>query len=692
MNNIIFDNTLITGGSGMVGSNINFGIKPTSNEMDVTSLLSINKYISNINNISCIIHLVAANLRESDSNVISAINLNIDGTTNMLNIAKSKNIPFVLISSGAVFSDEDKTQIFYETTETCPNSVYGHTKSSSEKISLLYDKTILIRTGWLFGGNQKLHIKFVESCINNLTLNQCVKASNDFYGSPTYVMDLIDEMKNLITESKFGIHHIINDGKACGYDIGLEICNFLKKDPTLIHSSRANIIPNSGPYRSATEVLGTSNLNKLRDWRIALCEYIGKYMHEQLQSSNKSWSNRETCRLCNSYNIETFFNLAPTPPANHFIKEIKYQEKIPLDIAICTDCKHIQLIQIVNPSLQYSNYFYVSSTSNVMINHLKSNVMEFVNSMNIDKSDNILEIGANDGVCVQHLLENGYTNIIGIDPAENINKRHSLPIICDFFGSSILDSFKTKYGEFAMIYSFHCCAHIENIQDVFRTIYELLNKDGVFIMEVGYFYEVFKNKSFDTIYHEHIDYHTCSAMKRFAEFNNMVLFDIKKNNIQGGSVQFYISKDTTHKIETSVYATIEQEYAMGIFNKPNLLSWKSTVLLNGRDIKYILTSFVENGKRIAGYGASAKSTTFLHQYNLSNKLIDFIIDDNIYKHNYYTPGLHIPINPITIMDTEKVDYILILSWNFTNEIIKKLQPYIKNGIRIIVPFPDIRIL
>jgi 2-polyprenyl-3-methyl-5-hydroxy-6-metoxy-1,4-benzoquinol methylase len=119
-----------------------------------------------------------------------------------------------------------------------------------------------------------------------------------------------------------------------------------------------------------------------------------------------------------------------------------------------------------------------------MTNHLKSSVDSFVNELNILKTDCILEIGANDGVCVKHLLANGFVNIIGIDPASNINKRHNLPIICDFFGSNVLNHFQERYTPFKLIYSFHCCAHIENIQDVFETIYKLLDENGTFVMEV----------------------------------------------------------------------------------------------------------------------------------------------------------------------------------------------------------------
>jgi dTDP-4-dehydrorhamnose reductase/SAM-dependent methyltransferase len=688
-------NSLITGSTGMIGNNINFGYRPCSKTMDITDEISIENYISNLKDISCIIHLAAINLRDSENNPSKSINININGTINMLKVAMKLNIPFILISSGAVFSSTNQNNKFNENCKMCPNCIYGFTKESSERVALLYNKTILIRTGWLFGGHQKTHYKFVETSINNLLTNTPFYASNNFLGSPTYVMDLIDQMKYLINNSKYGIHHVVNNGIGTGYDIALKIAETMDKDIDLIKSVDSQSIPNAGPPRSYSEVLETIyDYNILRPWEEALEEYVNNYLFKINQYKNKNikinkeWSNRITCRLCNSYDLELFLTLESTPSANHFVKNRIKQNKIPLELAKCKNCHHIQLLQIIDPSFLYSEYLYVSSTSNTMTKHLQDNVMNFIIELQIDKNDNILEIGANDGVCIKQLLDNGFNNIIGIDPAININKRHNLPIICDFFGSHTLNILKNK--SFKLIYAFHCCAHIENIQDVFKTIYNLLDENGVFIMEVGYFYQVFKNNLFDVIYHEHIDYHTCLSMQQFCNKNNLILYKIKENNIQGGSIQFYISKNKI--IDKSINENINKEKEIELFNIINLQKWKNNIINCGKDINYILNSFILNGKKIIGYGASAKSTTFLHQFKLSHYLIKYIIDDNIYKQNMFTPGLHIPITSINILDTENFDYIIILSCNFVDEIIKRLEKYRNKGLRIIIPFPEIKII
>uniref|UniRef100_A0A6C0APD6 RmlD-like substrate binding domain-containing protein n=1 Tax=viral metagenome TaxID=1070528 RepID=A0A6C0APD6_9ZZZZ len=699
MNSINLENAIITGGSGMVGLNILFGKKPSSQELNVTNTDQVNEYFDKHKGISCIIHLVALNLRDSEKDPIKAIDTNINGTTNMLNIAKKLNIPFIFVSSGAVFSSFNSNMKFCETDQPSPNCIYGSTKHAAEKIALSYDKTILIRTGWLFGGNQKSHYKFVEHVYNNMINNNSVICCNDFYGSTTYVVDLINKMKELIVNNMFGIHHIVNDGISTGSDIGELIAGVLHKSDSLIDKRTFKDVPNSGPKRSSTEILITNNsFNKLRNWKSALTEYISllNTRHSETLVSEhlvqKQWLKRDKCRLCNSTNLIDFFNLEPTPPANHFVKQPNRQEKIPLDLAMCDMCNHIQLREILDPSFLYSHYFYVSSTSGVMTKHLKDSVLHFTNSLGLAKDANILEIGANDGVCIKELLDNGFVNVLGIDPANNIHSRHKLPILCDFFGSKSKDKIVAKYKNFKLIYAFHCMAHIEDIKDVFKTIYELLESDGVFIMEVGYFYEVFRTKQFDVIYHEHIDYHTCTAIDTFSRNNGLYLYNVKENNIQGGSIQFYFTKNKASVIDNSVKIAIHKETDLEIFNRAILNKWQFSIEKISLDINSIINSFINSGKKIAAYGASAKSTTFLHQLRISQNTIKYIIDDNIYKQNFYSPGLHIPVKSSEALSLDRVDYIIILSCNFAEEIVARLDVHRKAGLRIIIPFPEIRII
>jgi hypothetical protein len=203
---------------------------------------------------------------------------------------------------------------------------------------------------------------------------------------------------------------------------------------------------------------------------------------------------------------------------------------------------------------------------------------------------------------------------------------------------------------------------------------------------------VFRTKQFDVIYHEHIDYHTGTAIEIFAKSNGLYLFDIVENSIQGGSIQFYFAKNKNTTIKDSVKAAIEKEAKIELFNKAILNKWQYSIEKICVDMNHIINSFVNSGKKIAAYGASAKSTTFLHQLKISRHIIKYIVDDNIYKQNFYSPGLNIPVKSSDALSSDRVDYIVILSCNFADEIVERLDIYRKTGLRIIIPFPEIKII
>lgn len=672
---------LITGGHGMVGKYLTVGLKPTSEELDVTSLTSIQSYLAD-RKISAIIHLASLNLRASEAHPGKAIEVNINGTRNMLAVARDRKIPIVFISSGAVFSSTNSNMKFEVASPPNPKCIYGYTKYVAENICLLYEQSIIIRTGWLFGGTQKSHYKFIDEVINKLHTNTEVQASNDFYGSFTYVKDFITRMYELLETRSYGMHHVVNGGIATGYEASLVIAKLLNRDPNLIISVSSNSVPNAGPYRGASEVLLSNH--ELRPYTEALQAYLTeKKVEITPEHRSPVWSTRTQCRLCNSDQLYVIYKLASTPPANHYVRERSPQPLIPLELSSCLNCHHVQLMQILNPSYLYSQYLYVSAGSNTMIKHLHASIEQFIERFKLKYEDPILEIGANDGTALKYLIQRGYTKVIGIDPAQNIQSLHKLPIICDFFGPHL----KLPYTNYKLIYAFHCCAHIENLNEVFGTVSNILDEDGVFVIEVGYFYDIYRLQTFDIIYHEHIDYYTCTALIPFALKHHLTLFDVVSNNIQGGAMQFFFGKHRS--VQSSVYDALKQEAILTI---PNLLMWKTNIIQIGMDINYLLNGIVTGGRTVAGYGASAKLTTFFYEYRLSAKIIKYIIDDNRLKQNLLTPGIHLPIYPIEHLRIEKVDYLIIFAWNFADEIIGKLVFFRTTGLRVIIPFPEIRIL
>lgn len=695
----MLDSILIIGKSGMVGSNIDFGLFSSHNEFDITNLESMQKFVSD-KKITGILHLAATNLRESEEFPQKAIDVNVIGTINVCSLAKQLNIPLIYISSGAVFSSDIEDSIFDENSIPKPTTIYGKTKYAGEKIVSLYSKSLIVRTGWLFGGTQSTHNKFVETTINTFIMKKQIRASTNFWGSPTYVKDLIQELKNLIITNKTGILHIVNSDYGTGYDIAEEIANIMNISHDMIIQTKSNNVPNAGPYRGKTEKL-TSHTYRLRNWREALREYVFDYTKMDSQNlvtfkQENIWSRRTKCRLCNATKLYEFISLPATPPANHFVKQRNKQECIPLSVSKCSKCNHFQLMQKIDSVFLFSNYPYISSTSFTMTKHLKDSIMNIVYKLNILKTDTILEFGSNDGTCLNELYENKYLNILGIDPAENILNTYynkNISVICDFFGKESLDKIYKYYNKFKLIYAFHCCAHIEDIRSVFETVNIVLEDTGYFVFEVGYFLDVFNKKTFDVIYHEHIDYHTVTAMTKFAKNMNFTIHNVEKYDIQGGSIRFYLQKKhNDEEIFESVQKQIEIEKSINLFDESKLSSWSFSIKQIGFDIKNILIGLKNANSIIVGYGAPAKVTTFLYTFEISTNLIEYIIDDNPLKQNMFTPGLHIPIKSLNNIYSNKVNYIIVFAWNFADEIIQKLQFFRDKGGRIIVPYPEIKIV
>lgn len=689
---------LLTGGSGMVGTNIkrNDLLRPSRREMDITDVGSIERYIHSLkkinikmngtdgtdgmngmneinemngtNEIDGIIHLASLNLRDSELNPGLAIQTNIQGTLNMLEIARKRDIPFVFVSTGAVFSDNNGVRVFSKNELKNPKCIYGQTKDCAEQIVSGYSKTILIRTGWLFGGGQK----FIDKAIWNIRNDKKMNACNDFYGSFTYVKDFIHRMFNLLENKSYGIHHVVNSGFSTAYDFCCFLCGLLRKPSNQI-TGISSLSFYGKNHRGKSEMLLSEE--PMRHFEEAAAELI---------METKPFI-RKICRLCKSKKLSIFFNLNPTPLANHFNHVCQYEHEIPLDIAICQDCKHIQLMQIIDPKIQYLNYPYFTAVSKIMTEHIYKTMDELVTKYKISKDENILEIGANDGTCVRYLLEKGFRNTIGVDPALNM-KTQDLPIIQNFFGSEF--SINKK---FRLIYSFHTCAHIEDIESVFQKVKEYLYPDGIFMFEVGYFFEIYQKKTFDVIYHEHIDYHTCYSIFNYCRLFGLNLFRAEVDqHIQGGSIRFYITKDELSYCHAKDFGQMDRLIEQEKMMYSNLQNWKNSILQNGEDIVSILNGFRKMGKKICGYGASAKLTTFFYQYKLNKNLISYIIDDNPQKQGLKTPGYNIDIYSIEHLNEEPVDYIVIFAWNIYSEILEKIRSFLKYNHRVIVPHPSIQ--
>ena len=230
---------------------------------------------------------------------------------------------------------------------------------------------------------------------------------------------------------------------------------------------------------------------------------------------------KESCRLCGGKHLERVIELAPTPPGNHFVAKSDLgavQTTYPLDVDVCNDCHHLQLGHVVHPEILYQkNYSYVSGTSPVFVKHLKDYANFVVSRFDLPSQGLILDIGSNDGTALSFFSEAGY-KVLGIDPATEIVEianRKGIETLCEFFGLDVAKKYASKYGKAVLINSHNACAHIDDLQGVIEGVEYWLADDGLFVVEVGYLLDIVQNGWIDTIYHEHVDFHSVEPFVTF---------------------------------------------------------------------------------------------------------------------------------------------------------------------------------
>ena len=408
------------------------------------------------------------------------------------------------------------------------------------------------------------------------------------------------------------------------------------------------------------------------------------------------YKNRELCALCQTDKIERVINFGKTPLANSYLlKKNQTSEIYPLTLSLCKSCGHLQLNEIVSPKKMFSNYFYVSGTSKVLINHFKDYASKIISKFKLDKKDKVLDIACNDGTFLKQFIDKGYTNVIGVEPAKNlrkINKKIGVDINTTFFNFSTSKRIKKKYDNIRVITANNVCAHIPSINNFVKGIKNILNQKSIFIFEVSYLGDVYKKMTFDTMYHEHVSYHALKPLIKFFQKNNLEIFDFDLVEAQGGSIRVYVSKKGSQLVKKKkIYNQIQKEKKMNLFKIKTFLKYHNRIKQKKIELSKILTRIKKNKEKIVGFGAPAKLTTFSYVFGIKKSIVEFIIDDNSLKQNTFSPGKKIPIKNYEYLKENKWNVIVIFAWNFSESIIKRLKRDFKNK-KIIVPFPNPKII
>jgi SAM-dependent methyltransferase len=390
--------------------------------------------------------------------------------------------------------------------------------------------------------------------------------------------------------------------------------------------------------------------------------------------------------------------LTPTPPGNNFIKKLPVEDpeiSFPLDLYFCLDCYHLQMGHVVSPQILYqTDYSYLTATSAYFVKHLAKYANNMIKKFSLSKGMKVADIGSNDGTCLLQFKNLGL-DVIGVDPAIQIANeatKNGIETVPDFFTYLLAVKLKEKYGSVDFITSHNACAHIDQLDDVFKGVSHWLNDNGVFVLEVGYFVDVYTQLYFDTIYHEHCDFHTVSPFHKIFERTGLELIDVERISPQGGSIRVMAQKiGGPHKIQNSVSEMIKLELDLKFNLAETFSNFDDRINNIGIKLKTLISNLKQNGASIAAYGAPTKATTLLNKFDIGGEYIDFIVEDNILKQGLFMPLSHIPILPTEEMYKRKPEYVLILAWNFAEPIMEMHKKYLENGGHFIVPLPEPKI-
>lgn len=412
---------------------------------------------------------------------------------------------------------------------------------------------------------------------------------------------------------------------------------------------------------------------------------------------NTAVSRRDDCRLCRGKALELVLQLAPTPIADDYVSEDRLgeiQETYPLDLFLCRSCGHVQLSHVINPEVLFRQYLYTTSVSLGLVEHFRRSAEELMGHMNPGTGSLVVDIGSNDGTFLRFFRERGM-RVLGIDPAREIAREATckgIETLPAYFTSKLGETIRKKYGPAAIVAANNVFAHADDLADMADGIGELLVDDGVFVFEVSYVVDLVQKFLFDTVYHEHLCYHSVGPLKSFFTRHGLQLIDVQRISTKGGSLRGNVQlAGGPRPVSVSVPELIALEQEHGFDGSVPFAALGRRLAALKKQLRNLLTDLKSRGKKIVGYGASATVTTLVYGLDLGDQL-DFIVDDNPGKHGRFSPGYHIPVLPSEAIYDRKVDYIVILAWAYADAIMKKHQAFLDKGGRFIVPVPEVSVI
>lgn len=408
------------------------------------------------------------------------------------------------------------------------------------------------------------------------------------------------------------------------------------------------------------------------------------------------YSRTETCcRSCGGTSLEPFLDLGSTPLADRLLTVTMLQEpelSFPLVVAFCPDCSLVQILETVAPEILFADaYPYYSSFSPALMAHARANALARIEERRLGPNSLVVELASNDGYLLRNYVESGVP-VMGIDPADGpaaAARRIDVPTLCEFFTEEFAVRFSADHGQADVVHGNNVLAHVADTNGFVAGIATILKPTGVAVIEMPYLLDLIEHAEFDTIYHEHLCYFSLTALDRLFRRHGLFLNRVERLAIHGGSLRIFV--EPAERVETSVTQMLADEHAIGLDRAGFFAEFSSRVELLRSQLLALIADLKAKGHSIAAYGAAAKGATMLNYCGLDRGQIDFVVDRNVNKQGSFMPGAHLPILAPDALMERRPDFVLMLAWNFAEEIMAQQQSYLEQGGRFIIPVPQPRI-